>query len=653
MGAFYGAIFVRTSHRDGVARVVDRIARRRRCRFLIAPPLAGWVAIYPCMNGQDAGLAQAICSKVEGFAVYTMVHDDDVFAYVLYRDGKRIDQFDSTPDYFETVSARKRASLRGKPEAFADLLENNGTEERLRELLSPDRTAGSAFKSQILAEFAGILRLPNACTAYEYLESGETEGVEGWGEFLHVPDRSSELAAQAAAAEQTRQRKQELRKQGKLLAELASPKAHSVPGLPIVAAHPEQRGFLIGWRTVGESPSNLAQYQPPDWSESEVAGLPAAGTLAEAVTSASGRFVALDFVGRKAATVLFDWWSKHDVASVQTRERVLRMEFMPDDSTLVVVTPNQAIVIDVTSGSKPAVCKIANCDVAAVHPSGMIAVHDPSGALSIIEPRSGEIKRQFIVHGTRTHPIFGDDIKQAKGQLEAAFAPNQGQILEAAKSTFGRISQASSGERDMWKAMMRLTDDDLQDQESLEAALLRRTEEALRQLQAGGFENVLRRLQSPPEHVHRLLCTRDGNWLCCATGHVVCAYRWSELVNGESVPPEPEWRVEAEPGSFEDPQGVKLSHANVYAVAEDAAHGRLFFGGMAGAIYAVDRATGTASQLFELPGRPVVTDAIASGDGQSLAIATRSNFFGDSLEDGETLVQVWNVAKPLANVENQ
>ena len=46
-------------------------------------------------------------------------------------------------------------------------------------------------------QFAGLLNLPNAMTAYEYLQDGERDGIEKWKQFIHVPDLAPEREAKA------------------------------------------------------------------------------------------------------------------------------------------------------------------------------------------------------------------------------------------------------------------------------------------------------------------------------------------------------------------------------------------------------------------------------------------------------------------------
>lgn len=100
MGAFLGSVHCRTESRHDVLEAVERVARRTRTRFLVGPPIGGWVATYPENHGQDEGVSKALARWLSCPLIHVLVHDDDVFAYFYYRENRRADQFSSRPDYF-------------------------------------------------------------------------------------------------------------------------------------------------------------------------------------------------------------------------------------------------------------------------------------------------------------------------------------------------------------------------------------------------------------------------------------------------------------------------------------------------------------------------------------------------------------------------
>ena len=100
MGAFYGSVQVRSEDRNRVKAAADEVARQRQIRMLIGPVLNGWVGVYPEGSGQDGTVGRDLAQRISGDVVHFLVHDEDIFAYWLYRDGQLIDSFHSRPGYF-------------------------------------------------------------------------------------------------------------------------------------------------------------------------------------------------------------------------------------------------------------------------------------------------------------------------------------------------------------------------------------------------------------------------------------------------------------------------------------------------------------------------------------------------------------------------
>lgn len=128
------------------------------------------MAVYPADGGQDQRIGAALAKRIGGYAVWVSLHDDDVFAYAVWKAGKRLDEYNSCPDYFGNVTAAVRKRTAGNPAAFADLLPEGVTPDTVKRDLIGDDTAQ-------LEAFARHLRLPNVLTSYDYLMDGETEDV--------------------------------------------------------------------------------------------------------------------------------------------------------------------------------------------------------------------------------------------------------------------------------------------------------------------------------------------------------------------------------------------------------------------------------------------------------------------------------------------
>src|SRR5436190_13112652 len=122
MGAFYGSILVKTEDLEAIRRVLGHVARESDNRFLVGPALNGWVSIFPNNSGQNDQVSAEIAKLDSHDIFHLIVHDDDIFTYYFYRNGKLIDQYNSCPNYFHEVSEAEKEQCKGNPEMFQDLL---------------------------------------------------------------------------------------------------------------------------------------------------------------------------------------------------------------------------------------------------------------------------------------------------------------------------------------------------------------------------------------------------------------------------------------------------------------------------------------------------------------------------------------------------
>ena len=200
--------------------------------------------------------------------LHLTLFDSDVFGYTLWQNGRRVDGFDSDPDYSgEPVPAARRRRLAGRPEAFADLLDGDPARvTRLRGVLHGTGPR-PVFAEDALEAFAAALGIANPLTSHADLTAGETDGVEGWEEFIHVPDESSELAQRAAHQEEIAAERQRLRAEGVLRRILLPPEApdrwNPISPLHVVTGNE----VLLAWRPLhGKSPVALLRLSEP-WDE--------------------------------------------------------------------------------------------------------------------------------------------------------------------------------------------------------------------------------------------------------------------------------------------------------------------------------------------------------------------------------------------------
>jgi hypothetical protein len=98
-GGFYGSIQIRGVDRSAVKVAVEKLTRNTNLGFLLGPKLGDWVGVYPEGGGQDSQIGRKLSRKLRAEQFQLVVHDDDVYTYEYYRDGKLLDQFNSRPYY--------------------------------------------------------------------------------------------------------------------------------------------------------------------------------------------------------------------------------------------------------------------------------------------------------------------------------------------------------------------------------------------------------------------------------------------------------------------------------------------------------------------------------------------------------------------------
>src|SRR5689334_19428419 len=136
MGAFYESIHVRTENSAAVQKALERIAKEVDCKFLIGPAINGWISVFPSESEQTDRISVDIAKCLPDDILHLIVHDDDIFSYFFYRDGRLIDQYNSCPDYFDEVSEEEKRECRGHPELFQELCRQPRSLGKLKTLLA-------------------------------------------------------------------------------------------------------------------------------------------------------------------------------------------------------------------------------------------------------------------------------------------------------------------------------------------------------------------------------------------------------------------------------------------------------------------------------------------------------------------------------------
>ncbi|HEX5245433.1 MAG TPA: hypothetical protein VFW23_19390, partial [Tepidisphaeraceae bacterium] len=159
MGGHYGSIQIRSENRQLVTAVAEEVAKAKQIHILVAPPVNGWIALFPEGNGQDDAVGHAVAQQIDEDVLQLIVHDDDILAYWYYRAHRLIDSYWSCPGYFGEENRQKEEAMSGNPESFKHLV-SEGDLTKLADLL--DRESDFTFGHEHLSELGKLLKISNA-----------------------------------------------------------------------------------------------------------------------------------------------------------------------------------------------------------------------------------------------------------------------------------------------------------------------------------------------------------------------------------------------------------------------------------------------------------------------------------------------------------
>jgi len=139
VGGFYGSTHIRMDSNQPVKQVLSELAVKERFKCYLAPPINGWVAIYNDGHGQVL-IGDILANYFPQDILTVLVHDDDVFCYWYFKDGKLLDHYNSCPEYFgEKLSKKKLEKCKAHPEVFKDILADPKQFSSLQRVLNPEK----------------------------------------------------------------------------------------------------------------------------------------------------------------------------------------------------------------------------------------------------------------------------------------------------------------------------------------------------------------------------------------------------------------------------------------------------------------------------------------------------------------------------------
>ncbi len=623
MGAFYGSVQVRCATRETLLEVLEDLSAKKKTRFWLGPVLGSWTGVYPMLHGLDPSIARDLARRLGGELFYLVVHDDDVFAYEYYRDGKRVDQYCSRPDYLGKPTAAAAKAVRGQPKKFAHLTADSKSFAQFENRIAEQADRPAVFASELLIGLAAALGMANVQTSYEYLSDGETD-VEGWDQFLHVPDLGTEQARsrQSDAAHQNEIRS--LTREGLLLAERGGHRGRNVPFLhwcPALAG----AGFLL----VAEPPEfttrepvPLERIGPPWSAGPKPTGLMIDPNVKELVSSPTGRYAAVWCANSDPTASAWDTVDVRCVAKLaHSAHPAHHVAFSPDESAIICscggMQAGQISIVSLESGDPSSISYPLNVRLCVAHPNGrVVAVVDARNRLSVLDLPSGQIQRTLFIGGVRV-------------PLELLLLLGNNYPSDWFTIPLDTIEDLLGRKRD-------------EVAETLSKRLQRDAHEALLAARKPGWLDQKARSR---ESLNQLAFDLTGEHLFAATEGGLRVYRWCEILEANTETPPPLFAVDADKLVHETADGYVSIGGGVAAFAHDPDRDWLLFGGADGRVRFLDLADGQTGTLLEPPGLRPIKQLAFSRDRTVLGVACGTNM----IEDGSArpmrcsaAVQFWN-----------
>jgi hypothetical protein len=620
MGAFYGSVQVRSEDRSGVKAVAEEVARAIHASMLVGPVIDGWVGLYPFMNGQDERVGAAMAGRMDADVLHLIVHDDDVFAYWLYRGGELVDSFWSLPGYFGEQNGADQEAMTGDSEAFRPIVGDQAP--RLVALLVRGEEQELSAIEQ-LEEFAKALKISNALTAYEYLKDGETEEIKKWKQFEEVPAERVVEAKQTARelrSEVERARKQ-LKADGLLLLHDERKGNERPHGCAI------EGGFVVGWADHGADTVEFRQYGTP-WDKARTPGIETSKHVTGLASDGAQKRVAISAGDRvHVFGASGDEWSR--VADIPESDVALAVALSADGKILAHASRDEVIVTAI-EGARP-VCAVPQRSVQhlAFHPDGEWLAITNGRSFGLISLHSQKPWRELYVGGKKEVASHAWAVWSAMQGIDVEEVERR-QRVEMDKMI--KKLQKSGGKSKQPK----MSDEDIrQFRESMEKDI-----QELKTRIAARKEGLAP--DNPPQSQEMTLSlgfSRDGRWLWRGGDQEICVYEWEKVPRDPgSELSDPVWRIEL-PGDAQDHRKGN----RVWAIAEEVGSPAIVFSGSGGSLYRLDLESGQLRELIKPPGEAWVIELEMSADGSVLGVTLGTRQFSEAARERGERTWAWEV----------
>ena len=180
MGSFYTSLTIRGAAREEVAKAL------KGRKAAISPTIDQYTVVWDseCENQDEAileKLSARLSSELKSPVLAALNHDDDILMYWLFKDGKKIDEYNSAPGYFDGGDDAPRG---GNAVLLADIMSTKSAAKAAEDVL---RNEEYVFASERHHELLNSLAMPIAGTiGFRYIEKGEAPEGVGADEILFV-----------------------------------------------------------------------------------------------------------------------------------------------------------------------------------------------------------------------------------------------------------------------------------------------------------------------------------------------------------------------------------------------------------------------------------------------------------------------------------
>jgi WD40 repeat protein len=639
MGGFYGSIQIRGVDRNAVNAVVDKLAKKRNLRFLLGPQLGDWIGVYPEGGGQDSKVGREFARELGAELIQLIVHDDDMFIYDYYRDGKLVDQYNSCPDYFDEVSDRDRQKLVGRPECFSHLVADSSAVAGLKQCLA--EADAEPFAYAVLQRFCESLGITNAVTSYDYLQNGETDQIERWHEFIHIPDLSGEKADELRAGAQLEKTKQGLMREGLLKKELAAePGIHSP--WPWFCQAPDPSSLLLVWSGHAEPAEQLCPLQRcgPPWSDSPIATpLSIDGHIYGMALSPSGRYLALAHAAGDWKATLWDLVENRRVTESPQVRAVSWVGFTPDSTAMISISSDGEqgkVVVEPVDGSRAITISLKHASRAAVHPKdGKLVVVDIRNRLSVVDMTTWQVERTKFAGGQR--------VAHAAEEMMTAHVKSV-----TASIDYDKVEQKM---REQQQRILSSLDPKLLPpgiasieafKEQLEQGMAKQVEAMRQHTAALGTPEWQAEQAAGALPVLSLLFDDSGERLCIGSTSGIHVYNWLDVIAAEDRWPSPVHVVGLQPRLVKTRNVSINQDPSVFSIVYDADREWLVFGSQDGRVHFLELQSGISGVLIEPPGAWPILQIALSNDRSVLGLKYQPEPLSTSINRPGPVLQFWN-----------